>query len=177
MKPPEEIRTHRLVLRPPRISDVASMFTAYATDPEVTKYLVWQPHKDKRETETFVRRCAEGWAIGDELAWAITLKENAEFVGMTGLRIHGFKAEIGYAIAKKFWGKGLTAEGIKPIVEWALAQPGIYRVWALCDVDNPASARVLEKVGMQREGILQRSSLHPNVSNEPRDCYCYAIVK
>jgi len=47
----------------------------------------------------------------------------------------------------------------------------------MCDVDNLASARVLEKVGMSREGVLRRSTMHPNASDEPRDSYCYAIVK
>ena len=71
----------------------------------------------------------------------------------------------------------MAAEALRPIVEWSLAQPGIFRVWALCDVDNAASARVLEKVGMRREGLLRRNTMHPNVSDEPRDSYCYAIVK
>jgi len=47
----------------------------------------------------------------------------------------------------------------------------------LCDVENPASGRVLEKVGMRREGMLRRQMIHPNVSDAPRDCYCYAVVK
>ena len=63
------------------------------------------------------------------------------------------------------------------VVEWALAQPEIYRVWAVCDVDNLASARVLEKIGMQCEGLLRRYILHPNISEAPRDCWCYAKVK
>jgi ribosomal-protein-alanine N-acetyltransferase len=50
-------------------------------------------------------------------------------------------------------------------------------VWAVCDVDNLASARVLEKAGMGREGRLRRWVLHPNVSAAPRDCWCYAHVK
>jgi RimJ/RimL family protein N-acetyltransferase len=68
-------------------------------------------------------------------------------------------------------------EALRPIVRWALAQPQIYRVWAVCDVDNPASGRVLEKLGMQHEGVLRCWTLHPNVSDAPRDCDCYAIVK
>jgi ribosomal-protein-alanine N-acetyltransferase len=53
----------------------------------------------------------------------------------------------------------------------------IYRVWAVCDVDNVSSARLLESVGMQFEGKLRRWLVHPNVSAAPRDCLCYAIVK
>ena len=68
-------------------------------------------------------------------------------------------------------------EALKSVVEWALAQPEIYRVWATCDVDNVASARVLERAGMGREGVLRRWLVHPNLSDEPRDCLCYSIVK
>ena len=96
---------------------------------------------------------------------------------MVGLRIHEFKADIGYCLGRQFWGNGFVTEAVTPIVGWALAQPEIFRVWAMCDVDNSASARVLEKVGMKREGIMRRSQMHPGVSNEPRDSYCYAIVK
>ncbi len=68
-------------------------------------------------------------------------------------------------------------EAVKAIVDWVLKQESIHRVWAFCDVENLASARVLEKVGMQREGVLRRWMIHPNVSDEPRDCYCYAITR
>ena len=68
-------------------------------------------------------------------------------------------------------------EAVRAVVEWALSQPGIYRVWAVCDVDNAASAKVLEKVGMRCEGILRRWVIHPNIDAAPRDCYCYAIIK
>jgi ribosomal-protein-alanine N-acetyltransferase len=63
------------------------------------------------------------------------------------------------------------------MTNWLLKQPDIYRVFATCDVENPASARVMEKVGMQCEGILRKYIVHPNISNGPRDSYMYAIVK
>ncbi|WP_281063347.1 GNAT family N-acetyltransferase [Leptolyngbya sp. Cla-17] len=68
-------------------------------------------------------------------------------------------------------------EAMQVLTNWALGQDEIYGVWAFCDVENAASARVMEKVGMQREGMLKRWFIHPNISKEPRDCYCYAISK
>jgi RimJ/RimL family protein N-acetyltransferase len=177
MKPPETFLTNRLCLRPPVLSDAESIHSAYATDPEVTRYLIWQPHKHIEETNVFLRRCVEGWLTGSEFPWAITLKESGELIGMVGLRIREFKADLGYCLARKFWGKGFVTEAATPIARWALAQPEIYRVWAMCDVDNLASARVLEKLGMTREGIMRRSQMHPAVSDKPRDSYCYAMVK
>jgi len=177
MKPPETFVTDRLRLRLPALSDADAIFNTYATDPEVTRYMIWQPHKSIEETNSFLARCAEGWLTRNEFPWAITLKESGELIGMLGLRIREFKADLGYCLARKFWGKGFAAEAATAIVNWALAQPQIFRVWAMCDVDNLASARVLEKVGMTREGIMRRSQMHPGVSDEPRDSYCYAIVK
>jgi len=69
------------------------------------------------------------------------------------------------------------SEALGALVNWVSAQPGIYRLWALCDVENIASARVMEKVGMQREGVLHRLLIHPAVSDKPRGCYCYALAK
>jgi RimJ/RimL family protein N-acetyltransferase len=69
------------------------------------------------------------------------------------------------------------AEAVRPVVAWLLSQPEIYRVWAFCDLENTGSARVLEKVGMQREGVLRRWAVHPNVGDTPRDCVCFSIVK
>ena len=53
----------------------------------------------------------------------------------------------------------------------------MYRVYAYCDVENLASARVMEKAGMSFEGVLRRWGVHPNRSSEPRDCRCYAAVR
>lgn len=177
MRPPETFETERLLLRPPRPSDAPAIFEGYARDAEVVRYLVWRPHEDLLETERFLERCALGRDAGEEFPWAVTLKAGGELIGMMGLRPRGFKAEVGYVFARRFWGRGFAAEALKPIVEWALAQPEVFRVWALCDVENRASARVLEKVGMTREGLLRRNILHPNASEEPRDSYCYAVVK
>ena len=58
-----------------------------------------------------------------------------------------------------------------------LAQPDLFRFAAVRDVDNPASARVMEKAGLTREGVLKRFMLHPNLSAEPRDGFLSAAVR
>jgi len=177
MRPPELIPTNRLLLRPPRISDAEAIFQSYAQDREATRYLIWEPHQDMQETERFLADCATAWEGESRFPWVVIWKEQGELIGMVEMRVNKFKADVGYVVARPFWGRGIATEALRPIVEWALAQESIYRVWALCDAENGASARVLEKVGMEREGMLRRYSLHPNASVEPRDCYCYAVVK
>jgi RimJ/RimL family protein N-acetyltransferase len=68
-------------------------------------------------------------------------------------------------------------EALSALVERTLSLPNVYRAWAFCDVENRASVRVLEKVGMTCEGTLRRFVVHPNVGREPRDAFCYARVR
>ena len=177
MKPPTLFETSRLHLRPPTLDDAATIFSQYAQDTEVTKYMTWRPHADMQTTRVFLERCLGVWENETAFPWAITRKDDRQLMGMVELCNKEFKAEIGYVLARKYWGQGFVPEAANAVVEWALAQPEIYRVWAVCDVDNLASARVLEKIGMQREGLLRRYILHPNISEAPRDCWCYAKVK
>ena len=75
------------------------------------------------------------------------------------------------------WGKGFVPEATRAIIHWSFQQLSIYRIYATTDVENVASQRVLEKVGMQCEGILRKYIIHPNISDIPRDSYMYAITK
>jgi RimJ/RimL family protein N-acetyltransferase len=177
MKPPKILETPRLRLRPPVLDDAAAIFTKYAHDREVTKYLMWRPHQNLEETKDFLRRCLAVWEHGPAFPWVITRKEDHQLLGMIEIRLEGFKAEVGYVLAKPYWNQGYITEAVQAMVDWALKQKEIYRVAAFCDVENLASARVMEKVGMQKEGVLGRWVMHPNRSNKPRDCYCYAICK
>jgi RimJ/RimL family protein N-acetyltransferase len=177
LKPPEIIETERLRLRPPVMQDATVIFATYAQDPEVTRYLTWRPHTSIDDTREFLRRCAAGWEQEGPFPWAITLRAGGRLLGLMDLRPGGHRVELGYALGRADWGRGFMTEAVCAVTEWALAQPEIHRVWAVCDVENRASARVLEKVGMEREGILRRWSAHPNVGAIPRDCWCYARVK
>lgn len=169
--------TKRLTLRPPVLADADAVFHNYAQDPEVTRFLVWRPHVDVAETESFLESCLERWNSGEELTWVITLHGSDEAIGMVAVRPDGHIAEIGYVLARSYWDQGLMTESVRRVKEWLCGSPEIYRVWATCDVENLSSARVLEKVGMQREGVLRRWMVRPNISAEPRDCLVYAWVR
>ena len=95
---------------------------------------------------------------------------------MVGIGICGHRIDLGYGLARHSWGKGYMLEAVGAIVDRAWQQSAIYRVWAPCDVGNVASARALENVGMQREGVLRRWIVHPDIGDEPRDC-CYARTR
>lgn len=176
-KLPKTIETDRLMLRLPTLDDAEEIFLKYAQDPEATKYVVWAPHSSIMETKEFIRSCVQRVENGNPFPRVIEIKSNHELIGMIDLRIERHRADFGYVIARAYWGKGYATEALKVIVGLALSQENIFRVWAVCDVENIASARVMEKVGLEREGILRRHIVHPNISDEPRDCFCYSIVK
>ena len=177
MNPPKRIETERLTLRKPRRDDAPAIFSAYAQDLEVTRYMTWRPHKSMEETYRIVELMLKLWDEGDAYSYVITLKNSESAIGMIAMHPEGFKVSIGYVLARQYWSKGYTTEAALTVTNWLLKQPDIYRVFATCDIENPASARVMEKVGMQCEGILRRYIVHPNISDEPRDSYMYAIVK
>jgi RimJ/RimL family protein N-acetyltransferase len=175
--PPEIFKTKRLVLRRPRLSDADDIFDHYAADPEVTRYVTWRPYKDRTEVLPFLKSRLSRWDSGEEYSWALTVPQEDRVIGMIGCRVREHAADIGYVLSRKYWGRGYITEAGKTIVDWASGLESIYRVWAVCDVENKASVRVLEKLGMQREGILRRYIVHPNISPEPRDCFVYSKIR
>ena len=177
LNPPEKFDTECLVFRKPRIGDAPAIFSAYAQDPEVTRYMTWRPHKNVEETYKVLELMLMLWEAGESYSYVITLKDSDSAIGMIAMHPHGYKVEIGYVLARMYWSKGYLTEAARTVTNWLLEQPEIHRVYATCDVDNPASARVMEKVGMVREGLLRKYNIHPNISDVPRDCYMYAIVK
>ena len=171
------LETPRLVLRPPRMSDAETIFQSYGQDAEVCRYVTWRPHQTVADTQEYLRRCLDDAGKGTRFVWAITPRGSDTLVGMIETRLAGHKAECGYVLAREHWGRGVMSEALRAVADFALSLPGVYRVWAVCDVENRASARVMEKAGMAYEGTLRRFIRHGNVADEPRDALCYARTR
>jgi len=115
---------------------------------------------------------------GGPFTWIIALRDDGRLVGTIDIRPRGHRVELGYILGRDYWGRGYMTEVVRAISDWVLAQPEVHRVWAVGDVDNLASARVMEKASMTREGTLRRWAVHPNIDPiMPRDFWCYARVK
>ena len=177
INPPAKWETRRLELRPATRAEATAAFASYTADPAVSRYMTWRPHRSIAETEQFLRRCEDVWEKRLAFPWSLRLKADGSFAGMLEAREKGHAVDIGYVLAPRLWRRGLMSEAVAGLIDWAMASPDVFRVWAVCDVDNVASARLLESVGMQFEGMLRRWLIHPNVSDSPRDCLCFAIVK
>ena len=174
MSTPQIIETERLVLRFPRLEDAHAIFENYAQDAEVTRYLIWSPHQSITETEDFLGICIKDLSNSKRLTWVITKKERDSALGMIELRIENDEANVGYVLARCEWSKGYMTEALRGVLDFAFAMADVRKIWAICDVENKASARVMEKAGMLYEGTLESFIAHPNISLAPRDVFRYA---
>ena len=166
---PETFETARLLLLPVTVGDVDAIFDSYAQDEQVARYLIWRPHRSRSETQAYVNRCI-ATPSEFERTYMLVSREDNVVRGAFALRQRApHRLDCGYVMARRWWRRGLMAEVLTEVTVWALRQPSVFRVGAVCDVENIGSARVLEKSGFVREGLLRRWLIHPNISDEPRD--------
>ena len=174
--PPQTLRTERLTLRLFTESDAEAVW-AYASDPEVTRYMDWPTHAALDDTHDYLRTVEADWASGSYFAWAVVENDGQQLVGGVGCEAIGSRVALGYVYARSAWGRGYATEAAQVLVDWLVSQDEIHRVWATCDVANAGSARVLEKLGMQHEGVLRRWSVRPNLLGQPcTDSHVYSLV-
>ena len=153
---PNIIETARLRLRPFGLQDVEAVLS-YATDPEWARYLpIPQPYT-KENAEQFIagqvlldREHHPAWAIEHTGAVRGGINIRFDFANRVG--------EMGYSIARSYWGKGLTTEAARAVLDAAfLAYGDLNRIRAMADARNIGSLRVMEKIGMIREGTLRQN--------------------
>jgi RimJ/RimL family protein N-acetyltransferase len=145
--------TERLLLREILPSDVDSMFEL-DSDPEVHKYLGNNPVTSKQqiiEVINFIRSQYVDNGIG---RWAIINKETKEFMGWTGLKLvrdvtnnHKDYYDLGYRLIKKYWGQGIATESAIASLDYAFNQLNLKEVYAMADIDNAGSNKILKKLG------------------------------
>jgi len=97
-------------------------------------------------------------------------------VGIVKAIITEHRAQVGYVVHEPFRGRGFATLAVEAVVERLEASPGISRIWATCALDNPASTRVLEKCGFQREGVLKNWVVYPALGDRATDNYSYVRV-
>ena len=138
--PPNELLTARLKLRPSARSDAEAIYKSYATDPQVTRYLSWYPHKALEDTLDFLARCDRARDAGTDFAYVIEDRADGSMLGMIEVRVQEHAVEYAYVLRRDSWGHGIMTEALSALADNALSHPSIWRVYALCDVENPASA-------------------------------------
>ena len=170
------LETERLILRKMTLEDAEDMFE-YASDPDVAKYTTWDAHQSLKDSKFFLKIVVERYKNRQITDWGIVHKEDGKFIGTCGFaECHLFhsRAEIGYAISRKYWRQGYMSEAVNAIIKFGFQTMNLNRIEARCDVENIASARVMEKVGMQFEGILRQ---HIFTKGKYCDLKIYSILR
>lgn len=153
---PEVIETDRLILRPYSLDDVEDVLS-YASDPEWARYLGSVP-------QLYTRTDAEEFLAGklsqdrkNRASWAIEYAGSAIGGVDIGFDIKNRVGTIGYSVAMRLWGNGLATEAAGAVIDATFtALPELNRIQATTDERNAGSVRVLEKLGMVREGVLRQ---------------------
>jgi [ribosomal protein S5]-alanine N-acetyltransferase len=177
MSLPQEIHTNRLLLRPPSEADAELMFARYSSDPEVCRYMSWRPHRSIDDTIAYLRKKTTDAGIGEITRRLIFCRSSGALLGSIGGQADNYRFQFGYCLARDAWGHGYATEAARAFVAAVMDDPRFWRVQAFCDVENRASARVLEKAGLTFEATLKRYLIMPNLSPLPRHMLCYAKVR
>ncbi|MGN7359942.1 GNAT family N-acetyltransferase [Paenibacillus sp. SAF-054] len=168
------IETDRLIIREYRQDDYAGVHR-YASNPLVTTYTLWGPNSPEEtlaHIEAMLAMQREEPRTGHE--FAVTLKESGEIIGGVGLHKNGTNGEVGYCFHPDYWGQGYACESAAAMLELGFRQFGLHRIYATCRPGNKGSERVMQKLGMQKEGHLREHLL----SNKGGfvDSYLYSIL-
>ena len=170
------IETERLLLRKITLNDASDMFE-YASNPEVSEYTMWSTHVSIEDTKYFLKSLTKMYKKRELVDWGIVHKAEKKFIGTCGFvewSMTHSRAEIGYALSARYWSEGYMSEAVNAIIEFGFREMLLNRVMGRCEVNNIASARVMEKVGMQFEGILRQQLF---VKGKYWDLKIYSILR
>jgi len=156
----KQIETARLILRKFLIDDVEKMYQNWANDDDVTKYLMWESHKDKNVTKNVLEDWIKNYSKNDFYQWAIVPKDINEPVGSIGIVSKNDKIKMvhfGYCIGKKWWNKGFTSEALSILIKYFFEEINVNRIESRHDPNNPNSGKVMIKCGMKYEGSKRQA--------------------
>lgn len=148
--------TERLRLRHPRPSDVEAVFAIFG-DVRAMRYWSHEPFEHLDAAREYLRSIDEGFAARSLFQWAITEREADALIGTVTLtawdRVNRH-AEIGFVLHPSEWGRGIASEAVRAVLRFGFERMDLHRVEAELDPRNAASARLLEGLGFQEEGLL-----------------------
>lgn len=168
------IETERLIIRDFTADDWEDVHI-YAKDPLVTRYMLWGPNTEE-ETKSFIARVLAYQQVQPRLGYelAVTLRENNWLIGGCGIHLEGRNGEIGYSFRPEYWRQGYATEASQALLAQGFNQFGLHRIYATCRPDNIGSAKVLEKIGMTKEGFLRE---HLWSKNKYHSSFLFSILE
>ena len=153
----QTIKTERLTLRRFELTDAEAMFNNWANDDEVTRYMRWQSYTNVDDAKTTLQIWVDNYINDNSYHWGICL-DNGELIGSIGAYIdseHDCRAGLGYCIGRNWWSEGYMSEAVKAVINYMFTNTDTERIEAYYAVENPASGKVMQKAGMEFEGIAK----------------------
>lgn len=145
------METKRLMIRPFTPTDAEDMY-AYLSREAVVRYEPYPPFTREQAAEEAARRAA------DPSFHAVVLKDTGRLIGNVWFAPGEWETwELGYVFHDAYWGRGYAAEACHAVLEDAFASGNVRRVIAMCNPENAASWRLLERLGFTREGYLRQN--------------------
>lgn len=171
---PPLVETERLLLRMPVPADAELIFTRYASDSSVTRYMSFRRHESIGDTRTFLDFSRMEWLANGCGPYLVLARESGLLLGGTGLSMQLDEAETGYVFARDAWGLGYATESLMAMVQVA-RQIGLRALHARCHPEHRASARVLEKCGFTFEQRVTAALVFPNLGPTRQDVLSYGL--
>ena len=173
----QQIETERLILRRFCMKDCRAMYENWASDPEVTKYLTWQPYAVVDTAKEILATWTKAYDQENFYQWAIELKELGQSIGSISVVEQKEKARvahIGYCIGQNWWHRGIMSEALKAVMDFLFDEVGFERLESRHDPNNPNSGKVMVKCGMKYECTMRRSDWN---NQGICDASWYALLK
>lgn len=186
----QELETDRLLLRRLLPEDADMMYQNWASDPEVTRFLRWEPHRNELETLALLAAWATLYPNPDYYQWAMVEKASGQVFGSIslfnslpeepqqkgewpGLDVSEGVWEAGYCIGKSWWNRGFTTEALKAVVKYWFENTDSN--WLACchAKANPASGRVMEKAGF----VYHHDTVNHRFDGTPVECRSYLLTR
>jgi RimJ/RimL family protein N-acetyltransferase len=159
--------TARLRFRRPVHEDIVGIYSRYASDPDVTRFLGWPRHRNTDDTRGFIAFSDSEWSKRPSGPLLLELKTTGQLLGSTGLAFDSpTSAMVGYVLAKDAWGQGYATEALGAMTTLA-SRLGVTHLWSMAHADHRASAHVLEKCGFRLNASFVLESF-PNLGAEPQ---------
>ncbi|UCB43519.1 MAG: GNAT family N-acetyltransferase [Dehalococcoidales bacterium] len=171
------LETKRLILRELQESDFKAVH-AYGADPEVVVYMPFGPNT-KDDTKEYLKRVLNQQKEQPRIVYTLALvrREDNKLIGSCSILVRSEsnkEAEMGYILNRSYWNHGYITEAAKRLLRFGFEQLGLHRIYATCDPANVASFKVMEKIGMKREGLLRQHKLQ---KGKWRDSFLYSILE
>lgn len=174
----QTLETKRLILRRFTVRDADAMYTNWASDPEVTRYLTWPAHAGVETSRAVLADWTAAYAQESCYQWAIVLKDRADdpvgSIGAVDVSDDIAAVQIGYCLGRRWWHQGIMSEALGAVMDFFFDAVGCNRVACRHDPRNPHSGMVMQKCGMKYEGT-QRSADRNNQGI--CDTSWYALLK